>query len=206
MKISRWIYFPLIFIAAYVLPRLLLDDQISATGLLIWTIAGFLAGFLGLLWSSYRARKLTGTDSEEIHEVRQKRNLTLLLDYERAFAVCRAAADSIKPAKIKEESLERGVIKFRTPLKWDTFGHIITINLKSLNETLTEVEITTRPIPRTVLVGSGYSWKYTEDLSNYMKEKDAEINRRVLADSVSIMEDVYVKPFQKEKVEELRRN
>jgi hypothetical protein len=34
-----------------------------------------------------------------------------------------------------------------------------------------------------------------------MKERDAELNQRVLADSISIMEDVYVKPFQKEKVE-----
>jgi hypothetical protein len=204
MKISRWIYFPLIFIAAYVLPRLLFDGRISAAGLLIWTIAGFLAGFITLVWSHYKAKKVTGREIEEIHDVRQKRNLTLLLNYEKAFAVCREAVDSIKPAKIKEESLENGVIKFRTPLKWDTFGHIITINLKRLNETLTEVEITTRPIPRTVLVGSGHSWKYAEDLTAFMKEKDAEINRKVLADSVSIMEDVYVRPFQKEK--EVRRD
>jgi hypothetical protein len=204
MKISRWIYFPLIFIAAYVLPRLLFDGRISAAGLLIWTIAGFLAGFITLVWSHYKAKKVTGREIEEIHDVRQKRNLTLLLNYEKAFAVCREAVDSLKPAKIKEESLENGVIKFRTPLKWDTFGHIITINLKRLNETLTEVEITTRPIPRTVLVGSGHSWKYAEDLTAFMKEKDAEINRKVLADSVSIMEDVYVRPFQKEK--EVRRD
>ncbi|GEM_PF-2620348 len=201
MKISRWIYFPLIFIAAYVLPRLLLDDKISANGLLVWTIVGAFVGFAGLLWSSYKARKITGNDSEEIHAVRQKRNLTLLLNYEKAFEVCRAAVASINPAKIKEENLEKGIIKFRTPLKWDTFGHIITIDLKSLNETLTEVEITTRPIPRTVLVGSGYSWKYTEDLSNFMKEKDAEINKKVLADSVSIMEDVYIKPFRQEETQ-----
>ena len=205
MKISRWIYFPLIFIATYVLPRLLLDDEISATGLLVWTILGALVGFSGLVWSNYKARKLTGKDSEEIHDVRQKRNLTLLLNYEKAFEVCRAAVDSINPARIKEESPEKGVIKFRTPVKWDTFGHIITVNLKKFNETLTEVEITTRPIPRTVLIGSGYSWKYVEDLSNFMKEKDAEINKKVLADSLGIMEDVYVKPFQKEQASKVQR-
>jgi hypothetical protein len=200
MKISKWIYFPLVFIAAYVLPRLLFDGKISATGLLLWTVFGFLAGFITLGWSHYKAKKLTGEDNEEIHAVRQKRNLTLLLNYDKAFEVCRAAADSINPAKIKEESLEKGVIKFRTRVKWETFGHIITINLKKLNETLTEVEITTRPIPRTLLVGGGHSWKYVEELIHFMKEKDAEINKRVLADSVSIMEDVYVKPFRKEKI------
>ena len=201
MKISKWIYLPLLFIAAYVLPRLLFDGRIDSTRLLIWTVFGFLAGFITLAWSHYKAKKVTGEDNEEIHEVRQKRNLTLLLNYEKAFQVCREAVDSISPAKIKEESPENGVIKFRTRLKWDTFGHIITINLKRINETLTEVDIETRPIPRTVVVGSGHSWKYVEDLSRFMKERDAEINQRVLADSVSIMEDIYVRPFQKEKVE-----
>jgi hypothetical protein len=201
MKISRWIYLPLILIAAYILPRLLVDGKISATELLIWTIFGAVAGFITLFWGDVRARRLTGKDNEEVYKVRQERNLTLLLNYEKAFEVCMEAVRSLTPAKIKEESLENGIIKFRTPLKWDTFGHIITINLKKLNETLTEVEITTRPIPRTVLAGGGYSWKYAEDLSTYMKEKDAEINKKVLADSVGIMEDIYVKPFQKEKVE-----
>ncbi len=201
MKISRWIYLPLIFIAAYVLPRLFFDGEISAIGLLIWTIAGLVAGFVTLLWGDARARKLTGTDGEEVYNVRQKRNLTLLLNYNKAFGVCMEAVRSINPAKIKEESPENGIIKFRTPLKWDTFGHIITINLKKINETLTEVEITTRPIPRTVLAGGGYSWKYAEDLCNFLKDKDAEINKKVLTDSAVILEDVYVKPFRKEKVE-----
>src|SRR6476620_7576935 len=106
MKISKWIYLPLLFIAAYVLPRLLFERRIDATGLLIWTVFGFLAGFITLAWSHYKARKLTGEDNSEIHEVRQARNLTLLLNYENAFQVCREAARSINPAKIKEESLE----------------------------------------------------------------------------------------------------
>lgn len=200
MKISRWIYFPLIFIAAYVLPHLIFSRELSATGLLIWTIAGAAAGFITLLWGDAKARKLTGKSGEEVYNVRQKRNLTLLLSYAKTFEVCRQAVGSINPAKIKEESLENGIIKFRTRLKWDSFGHIITINLKKLNETLTEVEITTQPIPRTVLAGGGYSWKYVEELSNFMKERDAEINRKVLVDSAEILDDVYVKPFQKEKV------
>jgi len=206
MKISKWIYIPLLFIAAYVLPRLFFEGKIDATGFLLWTVFGFLAGFITLAWSHYKAKKLTGEDNAEIHEIRQTRNITLLLNYEKAFQVCLEAVDSISPAKIKEESLKNGVIIFRTPLKWDTFGHIITINLKRINETLTEVDIVTRPIPRTVVVGSGHSWKYVEALSRFMKQRDAEINQRVLADSVGIMEDVYVKPFQKERAEELRRD
>ena len=201
MRISRWIYFPLIFIAIYVLPQLLLQRSIDANDLLFFAILGAAVGFLGLLCDNWRARKITGTNDKEIYKVRQKRNLTLLLNYAKAFECCQEAVEALNPAKIKEESSERGVIKFRTSSNWETFGHIITINLKKINENLTEVEIRTRPIPRTILVSSGYSWKYVEEICDYLKERDAEINKKLLADSARILDDVYVKPFQKEKIQ-----
>jgi hypothetical protein len=201
MKISRWIYFPLFFVLIYVLPQIFLNRSINAKYLVYYAVLGAIVGFVTLLWGDARARKLTGQKGEEVYRVRQKRNLTLLLGYEKAFEVCRAAVNELKPAKVKEENLKSGIIKFRTPVRWDTFGHIITINLKKLNESLTEVEISTRPIPRTVIAGGGYSWKYTEEICNYLREKDAEINQKVLARSTVILEDIYVKPFQKEKVE-----
>ena len=85
-------------------------------------------------------------------------------------------------------------------MKWHTFGDIITIDLKKINENLTEVKIRTRPIPRTILSGTGHSWKYVEDICNYLKERDAEINKKVLVDSAALLDAVYVKPFQKEKI------
>jgi len=200
MKISRWIYFPLLFIAAYILPQLLFDRAIEADDLLYWAISGAVVGFATLLWSDATARKITGRNDKEIYKVRQRRNLTLLLNYRKAFECCQEAVNELNPAKIKEESPENGVIKFRTRMKWDAFGEIITINLKKINENLTEVEISTRPIPPTILAGSGYSWKYVEDICNYLKERDVEINKKVLVDSAAILDEVYVKPFQKEKI------
>ncbi|HEX8248891.1 MAG TPA: hypothetical protein VF599_12005 [Pyrinomonadaceae bacterium] len=154
-----------------------------------------------MLWNDAIARKITGRNDKEIYIVRQQRNLTLLLNYQKAFECCREAVDELNPAKIKEDSPESGVIKFRTRMKWHNFGDIITINLKKINENLTEVEIRMRPIPRTIVSGTGESWKYAEDICNYLKERDAEINKKVLVDSAAILDEVYLKPFQKEKIQ-----
>jgi hypothetical protein len=200
MRISRWIYLPLYLVIAYVLLHLLFDDSTSRNELIYYAILGAVVGFGTLLWNDAIARKVTGRNDKEIYIVRQRRNLTLLLNYQKAFQCCREAVDELNPAKIKEESPESGVIKFRTRANWHSFGDIITINLKKINENLTEVEIRTRPIPRTILSGTGESWKYVEDICNYLKERDADINKKILVDSAQILDDVYVKPFQKEKV------
>ncbi|HEX8368359.1 MAG TPA: hypothetical protein VF604_07440 [Pyrinomonadaceae bacterium] len=201
MKISRWIYLPLYFVVAYVLMHFLFDKSISADWLLYYAVSGAAVGFVTMLWNDAIARKVTGRrNNEEIYIVRQRRTLTLLLNYRKAFECCREAVDDLNPAKIKEESPESGVIKFRTRMKWHSFGDIVTINLKKINENLTEVEIRTRPIPRTILSGTGDSWKYVEDICDYLKERDAKINKKVLVDSAAILDEVYVKPFQKEKI------
>lgn len=200
MKISRYIYFPLIFILFYILQSLLMSGSITVNSTLLYAVLGAIVGFVTLFWGDAKARRLTGRNDEEIYKVRQKRAITVLLDYKKAFDLCKAAVNELNPAKIKNENLKSGIIEFRTRIRWYDFGDVITINLKKINENLTEVEISTRPIPRTVLVGDGRSWKHVEDICNYLKEKDAEINKKFLVDSVEILNEVYVKPFQKEKV------
>ncbi|HLM02044.1 MAG TPA: hypothetical protein VK400_13400 [Pyrinomonadaceae bacterium] len=201
MRISRWIYFPLYLVAAYVLLHFLFDKSITADWLLYYAILGAVVGFGTMLWNDAVARKVTGRNDKEIYIVRQRRNLTLLLNYQKAFECCREAVNELNPAKIKEESPESGVIKFRTRMNWHSFGDIITINLKKINENLTEIEIRTRPIPRTILSGAGDSWKHVEDICNYLKERDVEINKKLLVESAQILDEVYVKPFQKEKIQ-----
>lgn len=198
MKINRWILFPLIIIVAYALPRIIFGD--SDFNVIFWTVWGAIFGFGSLYWSDRRARKVTGRDSEEIYEVRQRRDVTVLLDYRKAFEIVMEAVASLNPAKIKIEDFENGIIQFRTRMTWHSWGNIVTINLKKLNDNLTEIAVATRPIPRTAVIGSGESWRCVEDICLYLTEKDAEINRKVLAGSSSILDEIYVKPFQKEKV------
>ncbi len=199
MKISRWIYFPLIIILAYVLPHLLLNG--STLEITIWLIYGTIFGFGMLWWSNYKARQVNETDNPEIYETRQHRTLTVLLNYEKTFKVCRQAVDSLDPAKIRIENPADGIIKFRTRMNWNSFGHNVTVNLKKINNSLTEIEILTVPIPRTALISSGYSYKCVEDFCRFVREKDAEINQKVLTESAEILAEVYVKPFQKDRVD-----
>ncbi len=198
MKRSIWIYFPLIIILSYVLPRILFGD--SSSSILFWLIYGAAVGFGTLIWIKYKAKKVAGTDKPEIYEPRQKRTITVLLGYKKAFEVCRQAVDSLNPAQIKVENFSDGILKFRTPFHLHNFGHNVTVNLKKLTENLTEIEISTLPIPRIARVDSGYSWKIVEDFCNFVQAEDAVINQKLLIESATILDDVYVKPFQKEKV------
>jgi hypothetical protein len=133
--------------------------------------------------------------------VKQHRKIVLLANFDTAFDWCIRSAWKLKTAKIKSENKIEGIIKARDGLNFHSFGTDIIFNLTSINESLTEIEISTRPSIKTTIVDYGESLRIIEEVSNYLKEKDAEINKKVLVDSAEILEDVYVKPFQKEKVE-----
>ena len=201
MKINRWIYFPVFTILFYVLQFSVSKNSLTADNLFYAIVMGAVTGFILLYWSDSKARKISVRNDEEIYKVKQKRTVTLLLNYEKAFKLCKESLFSLNRSKIKKEDSENGIITAKTPMNLTSWGQRITLNLKKLNENLTEVEISTCPIPRTALIDYGEGWKYTEDISRFLTAKDAEINQKVLADSLEILDDVYVKPFQKEKVE-----
>ncbi|HVE59362.1 MAG TPA: hypothetical protein VNB22_21310, partial [Pyrinomonadaceae bacterium] len=119
--------------------------------------------------------------------------------------LCRNAILSLERAKIKAEDFQKGTINAVNGSGWKIFwGTIfwgtIDFNLLKINENLTEIEFSICPVIKTAIISDGRSWEIAEDICDYIKDKDAEINKRVLADSVGIMEDIYVKPFRKEKV------
>lgn len=201
MKISRWIYIPLIVALTWALTYLIFGFIGSFREFLVYLIIGAIFGFVMQFLSYLLAKKVSGKDNdEEIHKVRQNRKVTLLLDYEKSFDLCREAIHLLNPSKIKKEDFENGMITARTRINWKSFGTIINLELKKINQNLTEVEISTRPIPRTVLVDYGEGWKYANEICNYLKSEDSEINKNLLVESASILDNVYVKPFQKETV------
>lgn len=201
MKISRYIYLPLIFSAYYAFFFSLISyPNIDKGELLIHSIMGWVFAVGILLYSDYRARKKSQSSSEEIYEVRQKREFTLLLPFEKAFELCLESVSVLDRAKIKKKSFEKGKIVIKTKISWETFGNRIIYRLRKINDHLTEVSLLSVPIPRTAVVDYGDGWKIVEDISKFLKEKDAEINKKVLTDSAMILEEVYVKPFEKQKI------
>lgn len=205
MKINRWISLPLYFavtlsLLSAPLAYFLLGEVVTFEAILGFFALGAFSGFFVQLWSDLRARSLSGKNSEEIYEVSQKRAINLLLSYERSFEFCREALNSLNSAEIKREDLENGVIAARTGMSIYSFGQKIKLNLKKVNENLTEVEVLTRPAWEIVKVDYGESWKYAEDICNYLKEKNTVTNQNVLVESGDLLNEVYVRPFQKEKV------
>jgi hypothetical protein len=153
-----------------------------------------------------RSRTVSKDKDKRAFDVRQRRTLVVLVNYEKAFELCREALLSLERGKIKTKDLQNGTIHGVNALDWKTFWKnkfwgTIDFNLKKINENLTEIEISIDPMMQTMIVSNGQSWKIAEDLCDYLREKDAEINQKVLVDSTMILEDIYVKPFHKEKVE-----
>lgn len=200
MKINRWIFVPLILGLSTGLTFVLLQNGYWFNQFLFGFVLGVFEGLIIQLWSEFRTRKLAKSNNAEDYSVRQKRELVLLVNFETAFDLCRQAV-SDAAAKIKSEDRANKIIKAKSRMNFHSFGTDINFKLKPINENLTEIEILTRPCVKTTIVDYGESYKMIEKLTEILKDKDAELNRRILADSVGIMEDVYVKPFQKEKVE-----
>lgn len=206
MNISRWIYFPLIYTIIYVswmlIGYFILGIPVDSFLGLFWLVWGAVTAFAILFFSNREARKLSDGKDERVFDVRQKRNLVLLANYDESFRMCRDAVLALRSGKIVSEDFQSREITGTNRLKkWIGNKNRIQIRLNPLNDNLTEIEINVRPALRTVLVSDGQSWKTAEEICAYLKEKDAERNKKILADSVSIMEDVYVKPFRKEKNE-----
>ena len=206
MKINRWIFFPLIHVIFIVSLTILLfylfGLKFNSVLLLVWLLYALLMAFLMLYFTDRKARKTSKFNDSRVFEIRQYRALPLLLDKEKTFNLCREAMLSQKNIKILKESFINGEIKgINRSIKENFIGEQIDIHLTKLNDNLTEVEVFVRPAWKTVIVSRGQTWKIAEEICKYLNEKDAEINKKVLADSAVILDDVYVKPFQKEKVE-----
>lgn len=157
-------------------------------------------GLTTQLWGDFRTRKFSKNKAEKDFSIIQNRIITLLMTDESAFNLCKYAITDLN-AKINTENKEKGFIKAKTNTNFHSFGTEFTFNLNKITDNLTEVEIQTRPSVKTTIVDYGESLRIIEEITQYLKAKDAEINKKVLADSTTILEDVYVKPFQKEKVE-----
>ena len=202
MKINRWIYTPFYIAVFFALNIFLfnwiLGRPVDFESFVIWLIWGIFNGFLCLYISDVNARRISKGEDQRAFSVKQDRSLVLLMSYEKAFNLCRESVVLIKRGKIKNENVINGTINAKSKISWDTWGEKIDFNLKKINENLTEVEIFVYPSVKTVIVSDGGGWKIAETICNFLKEKDAEINKKVLVESAAVLNDIYVKPFQKE--------
>ncbi|CAN5490957.1 hypothetical protein BH10ACI1_BH10ACI1_10400 [soil metagenome] len=204
MKISRWIWLPLNCAISYAALMLILswifELPISSRMFIGWFIGGALIGGTIQLLGDLRIRKFSKNKAEKDFSVIQNRKIVLLVGSDVAFNLCK---DSIADLKLKfiTENKEDGFIKAKIKMNFHSFGTEIEFKLNQITDNLNEVEIQTRPLLKTTLVDYGESLRIIEDIMQYLKAKDAEINKKILVDSAAILDNVYVNPFQKGKIE-----
>lgn len=203
-RISRWIYFPLVFVAIYVVSYGITGQIGTLEGLLGYALLGLAVGMVTLGFSDYSARKRSKRSSTEIFEVKQNRSVTVMRGLDEALELCREAVLSLGNASLKSVDAKNKTVVARSHMNWKSFGSIVTIKLMEIDDRLTEVNISTRPIPRTALVDSGEGWELAERLAAYLRRFDKEVNAKILADGASILSDATVRPLTRQGSEDRR--
>lgn len=202
MKISRWITYPLIYSVFYLIGFIsyyLFVGRFSYSLVFEGFIFGVFTAFLQQYFCYKDARAIS--NDVRVFDNYQNRKFTVLLNYEKAFDLCKESLKLREKYEIIDESIENGVIisKIIFSKKWyERASEIVRFEVRKINDGFTEIEISHGKKWRNMAIASGYMWCLAEDISNYIKTKDAEINKKVLVDSAGILDEAYVKPFQKQ--------
>jgi len=195
VRITRWIIFPLVFAAAMIIPELIFPDRLTFGKIIFKFCWGVVGGLVTVAWTDRRARRRSGTHDEEIYKVRQSRRVTVALDVARAVELCREAATSIDGMRLRSANEATQEVIARSRLKWESFGNIITMRAVRLGENLTEIQITTRPVLKTVIIGSGISWEEANEIAEYLRKHDARLEPRHLVEGAEILNSATVRPI-----------
>lgn len=184
MKISRWILLPLIFGLSF--GAYFGIFYFSLFDFILGFVAGSIAGLILQFYSDYKARKVLSNTNEESFEVRQNRKFVLFYDYDRTFDLCLESISHFYKGKIKHKNYLEGIIKAKTGMNLNSFGTKIVFKLTKITEGTTEVEVSTIPIPRTVLVDYGESLGIVETLKNFFQTENNKKNLKILQEKVEI--------------------
>jgi hypothetical protein len=190
MKISRYIYVPFVCGASYALINYLLIS--GGPNRIIWDFVSFaLFGFAILLYNDYKIRKLTTKDNKEAFSPRQKRDIVLFTNYDRAFDLCFESVGLLRKARVTSQNKQQGIIKAKKGMNWYSFGSKINFKLLKVTEFTTQIEITIEPLLQTTLVDYGESFKTAEELNKFFRGKNDEANKKGIAGNEAISAEFY---------------
>lgn len=201
MKISRYIKFPLSFGLLMVLACLLSVSYFSFNEILLWFVFGAAVGIGMQFYSDYRTRKIKLDAEEKDFLLPQKRETFLLCGYDEAFDLCLESINHLRKGKVKTADKEKGFIKAKTGMSWNSWGNIIEFKLKQLTENLTEIEIFAKPIPGTTLIDNGTGLEAIETIQSVFNRKNEEINRRLVEAKFDVPININVNRSQNVKIE-----
>lgn len=103
-------------------------------------------------------------------------NIELLLSFERVFDLCVESLKLIHKCKIEKEDRSQGTIDARAGMTWRTFGDRISFRVFKIDDSRTEVEVSSRPVVKSTLVDYGKNLENIERITSFLQEHGGKID------------------------------
>jgi hypothetical protein len=197
MRLSRWITFPLLLGFLMVVPALIFLNDSNLVDLLVRFVTGAGMGFAFQAWSDHRTRKRAGSEDlgEDSYAARRSGSVTVFGDRESVLDLCVQAVEELGNARLKRVDRENGEITARTKMNWDSLGTMITIRVNEIGDSLAEVTINTRPIPRTAAIDYGVGLEIVQRLTRFLTKHDRNVDTNLLRDGAEILVGATTRPL-----------
>lgn len=165
-------FFILFALPSGILCFFLFDD--SSFGLKYALYASAAIGIIASVWVGsahiFSVRRWSFLKSNRSIGVRHVRKSELQLPYDRAFKLCAQSLSSIGNYRIEEEDQVQGTILAKAGLYWKGNRDIVSFGLHKISDDRTDVEVSSRPTLRTVLVDSGRNLDNVERLTKFLDQ------------------------------------
>ena len=103
---------------------------------------------------------------------RNKRVIELECPYDEAFKLCTLAVNVVRGRpRILSRDKSRGLITAKTGITGDSWGEIITFNIRRINDNKTRIEITSRSVIYVQILDSGKNFENIEKITAFLREK-----------------------------------
>lgn len=133
-------------------------------GLLI-ALATPLSLLINVLMQRAYVRRMGGGDTAADLRVTQTRVFVLDVPFEEAFESCVASLRTLRGGRVGRCSRKKGTVSGRSAMTWRTLGNRIRFQLTRLDESTTQVELTSHPLYQTTLVDYGTNYDNAERLT-----------------------------------------
>ncbi len=152
-------------------------------------VFGTLLGFVLLFIHNYYVEGVKRDASEEDFDVRQCRTVLLHLPFDEAFELCKESLSGTRKIKIKKEDRRGGRIEAKTGATSKTWGNLITFSIETVGEQLTRIEVSSRPLVRTILVDYGENLSNVEKISEFLSMKDDHLDVKRLNSGLNLFQN-----------------
>ena len=134
-----------------------------------WLVGGGVGGILVLI-HLLLVKRITGKLSASACDVFQERAIVLQAPYDLAFDLSKESLDELRWHTIKTENRATGEIKAQTPFSTTTWGEHISFKIKRVTEQLTQVEVSSKPIWRIMIIDFCNNLRNVEEISKYLSK------------------------------------